>query len=173
MVNVSSPNTPNLRELQEKEPLKKLLYHLHTLSKSRPTAKPIFVKIAPDLSDRQLDEVVEIVKETGIAGIVATNTTIERKNLRTDIEKVKRIGEGGLSGKPLRERSTQIIAYLRQQLGPDFPIIGVGGIHSPRDALEKLRAGASLIEIYTGYIYEGPAMVKRIKKHLVKNTYPK
>lgn len=168
IVNVSSPNTPDLRELQEKEPLKKILNHLQTLTKSRPTPKPIFVKIAPDLSDQQLDEVVEIVKETEAAGIVATNTTIRRENLRTYPERVRKLGEGGLSGKPLRERSTQIVAYLRQKLGPDIPIIGVGGIHSPQDALEKLKAGASLIELYTGFIYEGPALVKRIKKHLVK-----
>lgn len=169
VVNVSSPNTPDLRELQEKEPLKKILNHLQTLSTSRPTPKPIFVKIAPDLSDQQLDEVVDIVKETGTAGIVATNTTIGRDHLRTSSERVRKLGEGGLSGKPLRERSTRIIRYLRQKLGPDIPIIGVGGIHSPQDALEKLQAGATLIEIYTGFIYEGPGIVKRIKKHLAKN----
>jgi dihydroorotate dehydrogenase len=167
IVNVSSPNTPNLRELQEKEPLKKLLSHLHQLSEAKPLAKPIFLKIAPDLTDQQLDEIVEIVKETHTAGIVATNTTIGRENLWTPAEQVARIGEGGLSGKPLRERSTQMISYLRNKLGPDFPLIGSGGIHSPQDALEKLNAGATLIEIYTGFIYEGPALIKRINKCLV------
>jgi len=169
VVNVSSPNTPNLRELQEKEPLKKLLNHLHHLSVAKPLVKPVFLKIAPDLSDQQLDEIVEVVQETHTSGVVATNTSISRENLQTPAEQVAWLGQGGLSGKPLRERSTRIIAYLRKKLGPDYPIIGSGGIHSPQDALEKLHAGASLIEIYTGFIYEGPGLVKKINKYLMSS----
>lgn len=168
VVNVSSPNTPGLRELQEREPLEKLLNHLQIVNKGKAAAKPIFLKVAPDLSNHQLDEIIDIVKNTGIHGIVATNTTIERDTLKSTKEQIKEIGEGGLSGKPLGNRSTDIIAYLAEKSKRAFPIIGVGGIHSPEDALEKLRAGASLIQVYTGFIYEGPGLIKKIKKQIVE-----
>ena len=168
VVNVSSPNTPGLRDLQEKEPLKKILKKLQELNIPKPSPKPILLKIAPDLTDAQLDDIIEIVAETKIAGIIATNTTINRKNLKTSDKKIATIGPGGLSGKPLKSRSTEVIKYLHQKSGGSFPIIGVGGIHSPEDALEKLEAGASLIQIYTGFIYEGPGLVKEIKKKLLE-----
>ncbi len=167
VVNVSSPNTPNLRELQEKEPLTDLLNRLKKLNASKPTRKPILLKIAPDLTDRQLDDIIEIVKTTGIEGVIATNTTITRNGLKTDAEKIDRIGEGGLSGRPLSNRSTDVIRYLAEKSNHAFPIIGVGGIHTPEDAIEKIEAGASLIQIYTGFIYSGPALIKKINKALL------
>ncbi|MCK6622185.1 MAG: quinone-dependent dihydroorotate dehydrogenase [Calditrichaceae bacterium] len=166
VVNVSSPNTPGLRELQEKAPLTRLLRHLQALNHAKPRPKPLLLKIAPDLTPAQLDDIIEIVRETGIAGVIAANTTVSRENLRTPAEQVAQLGEGGLSGKPLRRRSTEVIRYLHQKSGGAFPIIGVGGIHSPEDALEKLQAGASLIQLYTGFIYEGPGLIRRIKKAL-------
>lgn len=168
VVNVSSPNTPGLRELQEKEPLKKLLQTLQQRNKKNDISRPILLKIAPDLSNEQLDDIIEIVKESNIAGVIATNTTINREGL---ISPGKNKNEtGGLSGKPLTARSTEVIRYLSEKSGKAFPIIGVGGIHSPKDAMEKLEAGASLIQLYTGFIYEGPALVKRINKSLLQNS---
>jgi len=167
VINVSSPNTPNLRALQEKEPLKKLLNSVQQQNSQKPKQKPVLLKIAPDLTNEQLDDIIEIVKETGISGVVATNTTISREGLKTSKAEVEAIGAGGLSGKPLTSRSTEVIRYLYQKSGGAFPIIGVGGIHSEKDALEKLKAGASLVQLYTGYIYEGPALVKRIKKAIL------
>lgn len=168
VVNVSSPNTPGLRALQEKEPLRKLLANVKALSLSKPKPKPILLKIAPDLTNEQLDDVIEIVKETSTDGIIATNTTISREGLATDKNTLERIGSGGLSGKPLTVRATEVIRYLRSGLGPQFPIIGVGGIMNETDALEKLRAGADLIQLYSGFIYEGPALIKRINKAILK-----
>lgn len=165
VVNVSSPNTPGLRELQEKEPLKQLLATLQQRNQKGGKSRPILLKIAPDLTNEQLDDITEIVRETGIAGVIATNTTISREGLRTP-EPV-RSQTGGLSGKPLTRRSTEVIRYLHQRSGGAFPIIGVGGIHSPEDALEKLEAGASLVQLYTGFIYEGPGLIKRINKRLL------
>ncbi|MBI3136802.1 MAG: quinone-dependent dihydroorotate dehydrogenase [Bacteroidetes bacterium] len=165
VVNVSSPNTPGLRDLQEKEPLKKLLNRLQTLNRTKVHSKPILLKIAPDLTNEQLDDIIEIVTETKIAGVIATNTTIERKNLLSEKQVVEQAG--GLSGRPVRERSTEVIRYLSQKSGKAFPIIGVGGIHSAADALEKIDAGATLVQVYTGFIYEGPALVKRINKALI------
>ena len=167
VVNVSSPNTPNLRELQEKEPLKKLLSTLIDLDKKLNGNKPILLKIAPDLTDEQLDDIVEIVLETGMAGIVATNTTIAREPLSTQKSVVDEIGAGGLSGKPVKERSTDVIRYIHQKSEGKFPIIGVGGIQTAKDAQEKLDAGASLVQVYSGFIYEGPAMAKNINKGLI------
>lgn len=164
VVNVSSPNTPGLRDLQEKEPLTNLLSELQKLNNSRVKPKPILLKIAPDLTNSQLDDIIEIVSETKIAGVIATNTTISRENLKSQISDLKSIGAGGLSGMPVRERSTEVIKYFSEKSGKAFPIIGVGGIHSPEDAIEKLNAGASLVQIYTGFIYEGPGLVKRICK---------
>lgn len=166
-VNVSSPNTPNLRELQDKEPLTKLLLHLKGLNSKRNNPKPILLKIAPDLTNSQLDDIVEIVRDTKIDGLIATNTTISRDGLQTPIERIQEIGAGGLSGKPLTKRATEVIRYLSDKSNKAFPIIAVGGIHSPEDAIEKLNAGASLVQIYTGFIYEGPGIVKRINKAIL------
>jgi len=168
VVNVSSPNTPGLRDLQEKEPLKKLLTGMKMLSNTKSKPKPVLLKIAPDLTMTQLDDIVEILKESGTDGVIATNTTISREGLVTPKEVVNKIGAGGLSGKPVRERSTEVIAYLRAKMGQGYPIIGVGGIMSEEDALEKLKAGADLVQIYTGFIYEGPGFVKKILKHIKK-----
>lgn len=167
VVNVSSPNTPGLRDLQEKEPLKHLLFSLMQVNNLKTTQKPILLKIAPDLTDSQLDDIIEIVNETKIAGVIATNTTISREGLILEKDKVEAIGAGGLSGKPVRQRSTEVIRYLATKSNKSFPIIGVGGIHSEQDALEKLDAGADLIQLYTGFIYEGPALVKRINKAIL------
>lgn len=168
VVNVSSPNTPNLRDLQDKEPLTKLLKRLMELNNEKPKQKPILLKIAPDLTNEQLDDIVEIVAETMIDGVIATNTTISREGLKTDKSEVEAIGNGGLSGKPVTNRSTEVIRYLATKSNKSFPIIGVGGIHSAEDAKEKLDAGADLVQIYTGFIYEGPGLVKRINKGLIK-----
>ena len=170
MVNVSSPNTPNLRALQEKEPLKALLHHLQKINQLKANPKPIALKIAPDLTNEQLDDVVEIMLETKLAGLIATNTTIDRSGLQTDESTLTNIGAGGLSGKPLRQRATDVIQYLNTKSKGQFPIIAVGGIHSAADALEKLNAGASLIQLYTGFIYEGPALIKKINQAILKKT---
>lgn len=163
VVNVSSPNTPNLRELQDKEPLTKLLQTLQDKNTAKPKAKPILLKIAPDLTDEQLLDIIDIVKTTGIAGVIATNTTISREGLVSE----EKNEMGGLSGKPLTRRSTEVIRFLSEKSNKAFPIIGVGGIHKPEDALEKLEAGASLIQLYTGFIYEGPALIKAINKRIL------
>lgn len=168
VVNVSSPNTPNLRELQEKEPLKKLLMAVKKANLRKNKPKPILLKIAPDLTVGQLDDIVEIVLETNIDGVIATNTTIDRSLLVTDAKQVEAIGAGGVSGKVLAKRSTEVIRFLANQSNNAFPIIGVGGIFSAQDAIEKLEAGASLVQIYTGMIYEGPGLVKKINKGLAK-----
>ncbi len=163
VVNVSSPNTPNLRALQDKEPLTQLLQTLENKNQSRPKQKPILLKIAPDLTDGQLLDIIAIIEETKIAGVIATNTTISREGLQSE----NKTEMGGLSGKPLRQRSTEVIRFLSEKSNKAFPIIGVGGIHSADDAIEKLDAGASLIQLYTGFIYEGPALVKAINKKIV------
>ncbi|KYG79053.1 quinone-dependent dihydroorotate dehydrogenase [Roseivirga echinicomitans] len=168
VVNVSSPNTPNLRELQEKEPLKLLLMTLEAANKLKQIRKPILLKIAPDLTPEQLDDIVEIVEETKIDGIIATNTTISREGLVTEKSEIEKIGAGGLSGKSVRDRSTEVIRYLHQKSGGSFPIIGVGGINTGEDAIDKLKAGATLVQVYTGFIYEGPAMIKKINKAILK-----
>lgn len=165
VVNVSSPNTPNLRELQDKEPLTNLLQTLQNRNNSKPQPRPILLKIAPDLTDEQLLDIIDIVKTTQIAGVIATNTTISRENLVSENKKEM----GGLSGKPLTKRSTEVIRFLSEKSGNAFPVIGVGGIHSPEDAIEKLNAGASLVQIYTGFIYEGPGFIKRINKSILKS----
>jgi len=168
VVNVSSPNTPNLRALQEKEPLKKLLSGLQDLNAHKPVQKPILLKIAPDLSNDQLDDVIEIVLETKLAGVIATNTTLSREGLKSPEHLIKETG--GLSGKPLKNRSTEVIAYLHKHSKGMFPIIGVGGIYTAEDAMEKLAAGASLVQLYSGFIYEGPSLIKEINQALLKNA---
>lgn len=169
VVNVSSPNTPNLRELQEKEPLTKLLQELQNLNLAKPKQKPILLKIAPDLTDEQLLDIIDIVNETKIAGIIATNTTISREGLQSE----NKSETGGLSGKPLTKRSTEVIRFLSEKSNKAFPIIGVGGIHSADDALEKLEAGASLVQLYTGFIYEGPKLVADINNAILSSKVAK
>ncbi|WBV55428.1 quinone-dependent dihydroorotate dehydrogenase [Chryseobacterium daecheongense] len=166
VVNVSSPNTPNLRELQDKEPLTQLLGTLQQMNNGKANPKPILLKIAPDLSDDQLLDIIDIVKDTKIAGVIATNTTLSRENLSSE----NKSETGGLSGKPLTKRSTEVIRFLSEKSGRAFPIIGVGGIHSAKDAIEKLDAGASLIQLYTGFIYEGPELINEINKELLKRA---
>jgi len=164
VVNVSSPNTPNLRALQDKEPLTHLLQTLQNKNLAKPRQKPILLKIAPDLTDEQLLDIIAIIQDTNIAGVIATNTTISREGLQSD----NKTEMGGLSGKPLTQRSTEVIRFLSEKSNKAFPIIGVGGIHSAADALEKLDAGASLIQLYTGFIYEGPSLVKAINKKILE-----
>lgn len=168
VVNVSSPNTPGLRELQEKEELRKILFRLQKVNSERAGVrlKPIFLKISPDLTLAQLDDIVEVVLETKIAGIIASNTTITRENLRTPDSRLLAIGSGGLSGRPLTTPGTEMIRYLSLKAQGKFSIIGCGGIFSANDALEKINAGAELVQVYTGFIYEGPSLVKRICKKL-------
>ncbi len=172
-INVSSPNTPGLRELQEKTPLLALLNQLQNLNtllaeKHSTNRKPILLKIAPDLSDEQLLEIIEVVIESKLDGVIATNTTTSRIGLKTRHEKIQSIGTGGLSGKALTKRSTEVIKFIAKHSNKKFAIIGVGGIHSVDDALEKLNAGADLIQLYTGFIYEGPQLIKDINKKLLK-----
>ena len=166
VVNVSSPNTHNLRDLQEKEPLTELLNSLQDLNEAKEQPKPILLKIAPDLNEDQLLDVIDIVKETNTAGVIATNTTLDREGLKSP----NKNQSGGLSGKPLSVRSTEVIRFLAEKSNKTFPIIGVGGIHKPEDAIEKLRAGADLIQLYTGFVYEGPAVVKRINKAILASS---
>ena len=164
VVNVSSPNTPGLRELQEKAPLTRLLTTLMEKNTQKTKSKPILLKIAPDLTNEQLDDIIEIVNDTGIHGIIATNTTLNRSSLSTSTEN---IGSGGLSGRPLKNRSTQVIEYIHKKSAGKITIIGVGGIESADDALEKLKAGAFLIQVYSGMVYEGPGLVKKINEGLL------
>lgn len=166
-VNVSSPNTPNLRLLQEKEPLTALLVALQQSNLQKENPKPILLKIAPDLNDDQLIDIIDIVLSAKIAGVIATNTTLERKSLKAKKELKTQVG--GLSGKPLAKRSTEVIRFLAENSNKSFAIIGVGGIHSAEDAIEKLNAGADLIQLYTGFIFEGPLLIKRINKKIIKN----
>ena len=165
VVNVSSPNTPNLRDLQEKEPLTELLNTLQDLNQSKEKPKPILLKIAPDLNKDQLMDIIDIIKKTNIAGVIATNTTLSRNGLLSS----NQIESGGLSGKPLKDKSTEVIRFLVEKSKKAFPIIGVGGIHKPKDAIEKLNAGADLIQLYTGFVYEGPAVVKRINRAILSS----
>ena len=168
VVNVSSPNTPGLRELQDKKPLINLLQQVQERNLARATPHPLLLKIAPDLTDAQLDDILEIARETKLSGLVATNTTIARpETLRTPATTVAAHGAGGLSGRPLRERATEVIRYLHQRSEGGLPIVGAGGIHSAQDALDKLAAGASLVQLYTGFIYEGPGLVRQINRALV------
>ena len=169
VVNVSSPNTPNLRALQDKKPLTAILNHLQVINNAKPKRKPLLLKIAPDLTNEQLDDIIEIVAVTKIDGIIATNTTISRDGLTYSASAIEKIGMGGLSGKPLTKRSTEVIRYLKTTSNNAFPVIGVGGIHTAEDVLDKLNAGADLIQLYTGFIYEGPGLIKKINKAIVNS----
>ena len=168
VVNVSSPNTPGLRELQERASLEKILDHLQTINQGKRKPKPLLLKIAPDLTETQLDEIISLANEVELDGLVATNTTISREGLHTGKEKIEAIGAGGLSGTPLRERSTEIVSYISKSTGGTIPVIASGGIFTGHDAVEKLDAGASLVQVWTGFVYEGPGIVKNICKALVK-----
>ena len=168
VVNVSSPNTPNLRALQEKEPLTKLLSILKKRNDLKGQPKPILLKIAPDLTDDQLLDIISIIDEVMIDGVIASNTTLSRANLKSKESLTKEAG--GLSGKPVKNRSTEVIRFLNKKSNNSFPIIGVGGIHTPEDAIEKLEAGASLVQLYTGFIYEGPAAVRNINRAILKKS---
>ena len=170
VVNVSSPNTPGLRELQEKEPLLNILNSLQGLNSQKTRRKPILLKIAPDLTDSQLDDIIDIVQKSRIDGLIATNTTISREGLQTTEAELQGIGNGGLSGEPLRIRATEVIRYIHKKSNGTIPIIGVGGIMCPKDALEKLDAGASLVQIYTGFIYYGPALARDINRKLLERV---
>ncbi|RLD90784.1 MAG: dihydroorotate dehydrogenase (quinone) [Bacteroidetes bacterium] len=167
-VNVSCPNISDLRELQDQAALLEILNSLQAVNQKKANPKPILLKVSPDLNEKQLDEVIEVVAQTHIDGVVAVNTTISRAGLTTDKEPVNRIGKGGLSGKPIKDRSTEVIRYLAKKSKKAFPIIGVGGIFTPQDALEKLNAGADLVQVYTGFIYEGPFIARKINKQLLK-----
>lgn len=165
-VNVSSPNTPGLRELQSREPLTRLLDALQERNRSRSKAKPVLLKIAPDLEEDALHEIVEVIHGAEVDGVVATNTTICRSGLSASSEQIERIGAGGLSGDPVRRRSTEVVGFFRRKLGDEAVIIGVGGVRNGRDAIEKIVAGANLVQVYTGFVYEGPAMVKRMLREM-------
>ena len=166
VVNVSSPNTPGLRELQEKDALHKILSHLQAINLQQPIQKPLLLKIAPDLSREQVDDVIDLAMKIKLDGLVATNTTISRKGLQSNEALVTHLGAGGLSGAPLREKSTEIVNYIYEKTGGLIPIIASGGIFTAEDAKEKLKAGASLVQVWTGFVYEGPAIVKNILRGL-------
>lgn len=166
VVNVSSPNTPGLRELQEKGPLTQLLLTLQELNQAKPEPKPLLLKVAPDLTDSQLDDIIEVCATARLDGLILNNTTIAREPLTTSTAKVEAIGAGGLSGGPLTERAQEVLSYVAKK-SPDLTLIGVGGIMQPKDAADRLEAGASLVQVYTGFVYEGPALAKRICRALV------
>jgi dihydroorotate dehydrogenase len=169
VVNVSCPNVKDLTKLQDTPFLLNLLGTLKHINTTKDKPKPILLKIAPDLNNSQLDEVIEIIAETKIDGVIATNTTTSRENLKTDKKRIEEIANGGLSGKPVNARSTEVIKYLSEKSNKAFPIIGVGGIHTPQDAIDKLEAGADLVQVYTGFIYEGPSLMKRINKKIIEH----
>ena len=164
VVNVSSPNTPGLRELQEKESLRKILTTLQEISRAQSNQKPLFLKISPDLSISQLNDVIELAEEIQLDGLVVTNTTISRNELQSNTLELERIGAGGLSGDPLKKRSNEFIRYIAEKTKYRMPIIGSGGIRLVEDATEKIKIGSGLIQIWTGFIYEGPGLVKRLLK---------
>jgi dihydroorotate dehydrogenase len=168
VINVSCPNIEGLSKLQDKDELIRIIEKISDVNEAKPSRKPVLLKIAPDLNEGQLDDVLFVVNQTGIDGIIATNTTTTRDNLTIDNEEIKRIGKGGLSGKPLRDKSTETIRYLVQKSEGKIPVIGAGGIMTPKDAVEKIKAGASLVQIYTGFIYNGPSLPKNINKQLLK-----
>ena len=166
VINVSSPNTPNLRDLQEKKPLELIIRNINLSNKKQKEKKPILIKISPDINKKQIDDIVDIVKTNNIDGIIATNTSINRDNLESELDLKNQ--KGGLSGKPIFSLSNNIIRYIYQKTQGKLPIIGVGGIMCPDDAIEKLKSGASLIQLYTGFIYEGPSVIKKINKRIIE-----
>ena len=169
VLNVSCPNVGSHAKLNDKSYLIELISAVQKLNKQELIQKPILLKIAPDLNNNQLDEIIELVAETKIDGVIASNTSVTRNNLKASDQLLKEIGNGGLSGQPIKELSTRVIRYLAQNSNKAFPIIGVGGIHSAQDALDKIEAGADLVQIYTGFIYEGPGLIKEINKALLKS----
>ncbi|MBA6154939.1 quinone-dependent dihydroorotate dehydrogenase [Tenacibaculum sp. S7007] len=167
VLNVSCPNVGSHAKLDDVEYLKELITEVQQLNNKESKQKPILLKIAPDLNNQQLDEIIDLVAETKIDGVIASNTSVNREGLKASEERLKEIGNGGLSGQPVKDRSTRVIKYLADNSNKAFPIIGVGGIHSEKDALDKLNAGADLVQIYTGFIYEGPSLIKRINKAIL------
>ncbi len=170
VLNVSCPNVGSHAKLNDKNYLEELIHAVQSLNTTFQVSKPILLKISPDLNNTQLDEIISLVKTTKIDGVIASNTSVSRENLKADTTTLKSIGNGGVSGQPITTKSTQVIKYLSENSQNEFPIIGVGGIHSEKDALDKLSAGADLVQIYTGFIYEGPALVKRINKAVLKSS---
>ncbi|GFD83658.1 dihydroorotate dehydrogenase (quinone) [Tenacibaculum sp. KUL118] len=170
VLNVSCPNVSSHAKLEDADYLKELITEVQKLNNAEAQQKPILLKIAPDLNNQQLDEIIELVAETKIDGVIASNTSVNRDNLKASKERLQEIGNGGVSGQPVKDRSTRVIKYLTDNSNKAFPIIGVGGIHSEKDALEKLKAGADLVQIYTGFIYEGPSLVKRINKAILAES---
>ena len=168
VLNVSCPNVGSHAKLNDKDYLLELISSVQKANATFSKQKPILLKIAPDLNTVQLDEIIELIAETNLDGVIASNTSIDRTGLKTSEQRLSDIGNGGLSGKPIKEKSTKVIQYLAEKSNKAFPIIGVGGIHSAEDALEKLEAGADLVQVYTGFIYEGPSLIKRINKALLK-----
>lgn len=170
VLNVSCPNVSSHAKLEDADYLKELITEVQKLNNAEAVQKPILLKIAPDLNNQQLDEIIELVAETKIDGVIASNTSVNRDNLKASKERLQEIGNGGVSGQPVKDRSTRVIKYLTDNSNKAFPIIGVGGIHSEKDALDKLNAGADLVQIYTGFIYEGPSLVKRINKAILAES---
>ena len=170
VLNVSCPNVRNFTKLQDVEFLKKLIPQLKKINSTKPKKKPILIKISPDLNQDQLDETIDLILSENLDGIIATNTTTSRNNLKTSKSKIEKIGNGGLSGEPLKNKSTEVIRYISKKTNGNLPIIGVGGIMNPKDALDKIKAGADLIQLYTGFIYEGPSIVKKINQYLSKKS---
>jgi dihydroorotate dehydrogenase len=170
VLNVSCPNVSNFTKLQDVEFLRKLIPQLKKINSTKPKKKPILIKISPDLNQDQLDETIDLILSENLDGIIATNTTTSRNNLKTNKSKIEKIGNGGLSGEPLKNKSTEVIRYISKKTNGNLPIIGVGGIMNPKDALDKIKAGADLIQLYTGFIYEGPSIVKKINQYLSKKS---
>ncbi len=170
VINVSSPNTPGLRSLQDTAPLRTIIEALQAVDVQQHNPKPLLLKIAPDMTNEQLDSIIALALETKLAGVVAINTTVSRENLNTDKNYVASLGEGGVSGKPLSARSTEVIRHIAEATHHTLPIIASGGVCTVQDALEKLEAGASLVELYTGFIYEGPGLIKKINKAIIKSV---
>jgi dihydroorotate dehydrogenase len=170
VLNVSCPNVSNFTKLQDVEFLRKLIPQLKKINSTKPKKKPILIKISPDLNQDQLDETIDLILSENLDGIIATNTTTSRNNLKTNKNKIEKIGNGGLSGEPLKNKSTEVIRYISKKTNGNLPIIGVGGIMNPKDALDKIKAGADLIQLYTGFIYEGPSIVKKINQYLSKKS---
>ena len=168
VLNVSCPNVSSHAKLEDAAYLKELITEVHKINNSKEKQKPILLKIAPDLNNNQLDEIIDLVAKTKIDGVITSNTSVDRTGLKASEERLKAIGNGGLSGQPIKSKSTRVIKYLADNSNKAFPIVGVGGIHSEKDALEKIEAGADLVQIYTGFIYEGPSLIKRINKAILK-----